>query len=291
MRNFIKGPYHAARSRFQGPEAYPLHDHDFGEVFWVEEGAFTHCVNGERVEVRTGDCVFIRPWDFHAFTTPGRERFEIVNICFPWPTYQGIRQRHFDGEDLYGEALPLPRAIRLLPGQVEWARAAFITLLKGGLPTLQIERFLINLIAEFIPPRQDERPATQAPLPLWMEEAMRAIRRPEALQKGVPEFYRLCGRCPEHVSREFHRQTGATVVQWINRLRMEHAAALLAATPQEIVEIGLDCGFESLSHFYACFRKAYGLAPSAYRRKAQSRLYPETGDFTARPALATARGG
>ena len=256
-----------------GPVAYPLHDHAFGEIFWVESGPFTHLVNGAEISLTEGSCIFIRPWDQHAFQTPGPEQIEIFNICFQWPIYRYLRHRYFPHLDLYGEQASLPKTLQLLSSQAKGLRNAVPSLAKRPDSIFEVERFLINLFAELSPP--DELPASTQLPPPWMEQAMLAIRRPESLRLGVQEFYRLCGRSREHVSREFHRVTGITIVQWLNQLRMEHAAGLLAATQKEIIDISLDCGYESLSHFYASFRKHFGLAPLGYRRKAQGQLYPD----------------
>jgi len=54
---------------------------------------------------------------------------------------------------------------------------------------------------------------------------------------------------------------------------MDHSAILLVGSSKEIVEISLECGFESLSHFYACFRTAHGMSPGRFRAQKQTGLY------------------
>lgn len=272
MRNRLHALYYPVRVKLSGPDAYPLHDHDFGEVAWMDEGSsLIHQVNGHEMELTTGSFLFIRPSDAHSFHDREAKPAFLINICFQWHLYESLKQRYFSGSTaVYGEDSRLPKTLQLTEGQLQSARSAFLFLLKAPQSSFQIERFLINLFAELCP-LVGEDALDQAPQ--WMRSAWQCIQRPEHLCLGVAEFYRLCGRSPEHVSREFHKQTGRTVVQSIVKLRMAHAAALLAGTTDEIIDISEQCGFESLSHFYACFHKAHGLTPRAFRKRAQTQMY------------------
>ena len=49
-------------------------------------------------------------------------------------------------------------------------------------------------------------------------------------------------------------------------LRLRHAADLLAHEPlRRISDIAFDCGFNDLSYFNRCFRRRFGLTPTAAR--------------------------
>ncbi|HWL54937.1 MAG TPA: AraC family transcriptional regulator [Chthoniobacteraceae bacterium] len=269
-RNLLRDTFRPSRVKLSGPDAYPLHDHDFAELGWVDEGTFTQRINGRKFEMKTGDFFFIRPGDSHSFHGNDDQPFYIVNICFQWHLYEGLKHRYFSGHSVYGENRKYPKLVHLTPGQLLWARKMFIALLKSPPTLFSIERFLMNLFAELCP-LPERGFLDQAPT--WMQQAWSLIQKQEHLRLGVPEFYRLCNRCPEHVSREFRRQTGQTIVQSISTLRLSHAAAMLAGTKHEIVDIAGECGFESLSHFYTCFRKAHHLTPREYRRRSQQQMH------------------
>lgn len=272
QHNSLPALYWPAHIRLQGQDAYPLHDHDFGEVFWVEKGSFKHFVNGSEIPVNKGDLVFIRPSDRHSFHGCGEKPFFIMNIAFSWSIYLALRERYFpELLPLYGEDASLPKQISLSAAQLTQASNSFLELLNAKRSSFQIERFLMNLFAEFCPIPADEFLSNA---PLWMQNAWINIQQPDRLALGVSEFCRLCGRSPEHVSREFHRLTGQTLMEKISRLRMERAASLLEGTSQEIADIALTCGYQSLSHFYAIFSRSYGLSPSAFRKRAQRSMYP-----------------
>ena len=61
---------------------------------------------------------------------------------------------------------------------------------------------------------------------------------------------------------------------YVNGLRVEAVKATLArpqSNGRSVLDIALECGFGSKSTFNAAFRKATGMAPSAYRLTAAGR--------------------
>lgn len=70
---------------------------------------------------------------------------------------------------------------------------------------------------------------------------------------------RECLRC-------FQRTIGISPLQYLLRYRVSQAAVLLRETTLPIAEIGMQCGFDSPSHFAQTFRKYFSITPSAYRK-------------------------
>ena len=60
---------------------------------------------------------------------------------------------------------------------------------------------------------------------------------------------------------------GETPKQFTLRLRIDHAAAALVSSRASILDIALECGFESHEAFCRAFRRRFGLSPSAYRKR------------------------
>lgn len=71
-----------------------------------------------------------------------------------------------------------------------------------------------------------------------------------------------------HFHRQFTAYVGVTVARYVQRMRLRRAAQRLAAQrPCSVLEASLDAGFESPEAFSRAFRRACGMAPSAFRRK------------------------
>lgn len=65
----------------------------------------------------------------------------------------------------------------------------------------------------------------------------------------------------------FRNQTGMSLVAYINKIRIEHAARFLIETDRTTEAIGFDCGFDSCSNFFRCFNKYFGTSPAQFRLK------------------------
>jgi AraC family cel operon transcriptional repressor len=262
--------YKVGRPQLCGSPAFPLHDHEFGEVFWIDEGCCHHVVNGVTQELQEGDLTFIRPSDVHSLSSLRREKpFCVINIAFQWHLFLNLKARYFPSDSgVYQENSPLPCRFRLEGESLRWARESFTELVKSPPTAFFLDRFLMNLLAEFSLVGGNSVSIFDENTPGWMLKAWRMMHEPSHLEGGVEEFHRLCRRSDGHVSREFRRHTGITLVAAINRLKMEHAAALLAGSRSEIVDVGLSCGFQSLSRFYQCFQECYGMTPRRYRERA-----------------------
>ncbi len=76
---------------------------------------------------------------------------------------------------------------------------------------------------------------------------------------------------PNHLMRLFKQYEGVTRSQYLGRLRITKARELLDAGAADILQVALDCGFESVSNFYKSFKEQTGTTPARYRRKGGAR--------------------
>ena len=71
-----------------------------------------------------------------------------------------------------------------------------------------------------------------------------------------------------HFLREFHRVTSETPKQYVQRVRLEKAAAALGASSKPVLQVALDAGFHSHEVFVRAFRRRFNCSPSQYRKGA-----------------------
>lgn len=73
-------------------------------------------------------------------------------------------------------------------------------------------------------------------------------------------------------TREVQRICGVSFREKLIQIRMRQAATLLLRTEMSVNEIAAAVGYTSASGFLVMFRKCYGVAPLAYRRKRKDRM-------------------
>lgn len=125
-----------------------------------------------------------------------------------------------------------------------------------------VEVFLLSVLAELEKPQSPQIILT-SPL---VTQAQNHVRTHLADSKlSVAGIARLLGCSPDHLSRQFHRETGLNPSVWINRERITLARDLLAEPRLNVAEIGWSCGFNEASYFIRVFRRHVGMTPRAYR--------------------------
>lgn len=75
----------------------------------------------------------------------------------------------------------------------------------------------------------------------------------------------MCGLSPSAFSRLFRRHTGMSYVQYVQRLRVDHACHLLMSTGRSVADICYEAGFNNLSNFNRRFLAHKGMPPSRFR--------------------------
>ena len=88
-----------------------------------------------------------------------------------------------------------------------------------------------------------------------------------------------------YLSRFFERQFGVTFLNYLTRVRLDHALGELSKTDDTIETVSANSGFPNSHAFVQAFRKEYGVLPSVYRRQHRRKepepqmLQPEQHDY------------
>jgi AraC-like DNA-binding protein len=78
-------------------------------------------------------------------------------------------------------------------------------------------------------------------------------------------------------SRNFQTVTGHSFVEFLNRIRIGQACAMLYASDDQIITIAQAAGYNNLANFNRQFLKLKGMTPSQYRDTARKDLAPHLG--------------
>ena len=88
---------------------------------------------------------------------------------------------------------------------------------------------------------------------------------------SVTDLADLLGLNSEYLCTVFKKETGLTIIQYLQRLRIGQARMMLERFPErDAAEIGRACGYESPSYFGLQFKRITGSTPNQYRKTAAS---------------------
>lgn len=68
-----------------------------------------------------------------------------------------------------------------------------------------------------------------------------------------------------YLSSLFTECTGYTFSNYINKIRIDKSKSMLKDTKKSMLEIAIECGFNSQSYFCSTFKKFTGISPTKYR--------------------------
>lgn len=124
-------------------------------------------------------------------------------------------------------------------------------------------RFFARLLRELEAPALDEAGL--------VHQARTYIREHFRTMESIRDVADFCQISHEHLTRRFKKETGQSPLQYLTKLRIEHALFLLLNTTDSIETIAISCGFQNGNYFAKVFRKFLQCSPEEYRRRNTSR--------------------
>lgn len=241
-----------------------IHTHDFVEAFWITEGQCTHTLDGVREKLKVGDLLLMSPSDVHNLSTGRNEKCTFVNLAFHKEILHNLATE-YDSSLLkkWLQSSGQPMKFALPYSSLKWLEAAASDLFNSKQSLLVLCRFILNLTFELEAFESNQFKNC----PEWLRNACMEVKNVKYFDLGAKALAVISGYTEEHVARTLKKYTGLTPSQVVNSARMDYAAAKLATTTRSITEIAYDSGFESLSHFFVCFKKQFGMTPRQYRMK------------------------
>jgi len=108
-------------------------------------------------------------------------------------------------------------------------------------------------------------PSISAPMPKnhRLAQICSAILHDPAASDDLDGWAEAAGMGRRTFTRQFRRETGFSFAEWRQNVRLMEALSLLAAG-RSVTSVAFDVGYNSPSAFTAMFRRAFGMAPSAY---------------------------
>lgn len=250
----------------------PYHHHDFVEIHWVAEGSGYHYIGEDRLTVARGDLFLVpmgTPHVYRPASEAPKHELIVYNCLFDanlakelaavypeWPIemeeLEGNERPYFRFRDVRGETGALIERMHAeyqakLPGYEAILRGQFIQLL------VMLHRLKLRTSGE-----------AEAASPLtgvydYVEDNFSGKLTLRALADLVPVSI-------SHFQRLFKQETGQSVTEYVQSLRIRKSCELLTGTTLSVAEISRRVGYADTKFFAALFRRKTGASPRDYRR-------------------------
>ena len=83
---------------------------------------------------------------------------------------------------------------------------------------------------------------------------------------SLHEFSDLVSLSPFYLTKIFKKETGYSIMEYFNRIKMDKAKELLAEGSWKVKEVAKEIGFSDEFYFSRLFKKIEGMSPSEYYR-------------------------
>lgn len=247
-----------------------VHTHDFLEVAVLLGGTVTHLSQTGGRALTAGAVTAVRPGQWHGYARP--EQAVIGNLYLGEEVLHRELRWLLDVSDLSrfllrgglsaGRLEPRARdVVRARLGELANLRAR-----PGTAGAVEAVGLSIAVLAELARIRLDSGAPASAFSPAVRRTVLLLSREPQR-PWAMAELAAEVGHSVSHLHREFRAQLGSTPMAWLARTRAEVAASLLVQTDRSIAWVGQQVGWPDPNYFSRCFRRAYGMSPTAYRAR------------------------
>lgn len=259
----------------------PLHRHDYLELFYIYTGHCTAVINGNQVELQTGDVCIMDTRAVHAIGPAGAE--DIILNCM-------IQQRYFNAQ-LIGRLASSGLVAQFLAEALSKnsSHDNYMLFHTDGEPL--VKELFEDTFCEYLDPgvcSEDMLDSYMTLLFIQLARCYKANKEEEArasrhsyLTEVLHYIEENCASCtleetaaqfgyaPNALSRAVKKATGFSFKELVNITRLQQAAFLLKNTARPISQIAESCGWSNQSQFYKKFMDGYGCTPKQYREKAE----------------------
>ncbi len=275
------GPPLAVVRATDHPE-FPEHHHEFWEIVLVNRGTGLMDFGSKPLPIKVGDVFVIGRGQEHAYRET--HSLDIINIAFD-PEYIGsfhpllkewmskdslfaVGPRWHPGE-IPGECLHL--------GPSEFARALeLVKRLEAELESASAEArvaafayflLLITLLRRHCLPWE---PAGDAAPGTRIGRAVEFIEDHFAEAITIDDIAACSHVSRRHFFRLFEQAVGMAPMEYLKKVRLQKAAAMLLTTNANVTEVAFACGFNDSNYFSTLYHKEFGVSPSRFKRDSRS---------------------
>lgn len=253
-------------------------NHAYEEFMFPVKGDYDLCIGDRTYTVRENNIVFINNNQLHKVIPRSREEFQIVSFVVNWTEFskwlkcQGLcfdldlLRQHMLSTELFTVSTenlaPLQDVFHNLYEELEAKKAGqgpflYALLLQSFI--LLNRELLLSIGETYVDSRTESLSDNIAAIVDYIGENYHE-------QISLSHIARQFWINPSQLSRNFKREIGVNITEFIRATRMYYAKELLIKTSKNVSEIGFDVGYNNTAYFNTVFLQETGVSPSAFRQ-------------------------
>lgn len=250
------------------------HHHKEYEVFYLAKGKMRFAIDNYEHMLSEGDVVFIEPYTSHSFSPDGDD-FHYYAILFDssilggkddpaCETFESVRFNRYVSlsEDIL---LRIPTLCKADSERI-FGREILIKLFIYSIINHLIATHQFSVISDLRPMQGECSYAVSA--------ATEYIGLNYREQIKVEDIISLVKYSQSHFMRLFKRETGYSITEYINHVRVEKACLDLIYSRKSLTDIAIGNGFSTPQYFSKVFSGIMNTTPSQFRSGAKSLIAP-----------------
>lgn len=253
-----------------------MHRHNFIEMYVVISGHGKEVINGKEYILQRGSLTFLLPWHSHEIFVESKEALQLIRCNFGMEMVMEDTNTRSGLMGIIYDHMYADPSIQLKPETVDKVIGIFENLLmefkeespwKEVLMKAKITEVLVYFnrirtkdadarLTSFL--RRDDENSVANLLPYihfhWYQDI--------TLSDIAEKFH-----CSEvETNNILHDQTGLSLSDYLNEVRIRHSCAMLSNPELKISEIAHMAGYKSVKTFYRVFKNLKGFSPEEFRQ-------------------------
>jgi len=242
-----------AKSYAAAQSGVKAHTHPYYHMLFVENGICSMLAGGQLYTLQQGQCIVIPPETEHSYSNKGSVSMDYLEIKFT--TKQVIPLRVCEGTLISSLFRQVVQEYPLLGRLADKSAAVYMSALLCAIT----EQDRVS----------DAHSFQYVDASSYGELARSVIRYLESHYQEdlhLDEIAQAVGHNKSHLCVAFKKDTGFTILDCLNTIRIRRAAELIVYSDYGLAQVADMCGFSSVSHFNRVFVKYVGITPGQCRR-------------------------
>lgn len=256
--------------------SFPLHWHDEIEFIVVVSGTLHMSIYNNHYELKPNDIAIVFPKVPHSFDKADNQKCEYFSILFNFSIFHQENSKIYKKyiEPFYNQIYTVDKILNSTHelNQIIYPHLKELIKIRHQSSTTKelIVLSKLYLIMDALFQYRKEVTAKEQFLTQNMEkikEAIYSVHQGYSENITIEQIAKKCGISESHFMKLFKEMTGTSFNNYLINYRLEIAAKLIEETPETIINIAFNCGFNNQSYFTRAFVKNFGTTPNNYRKE------------------------